>query len=156
MAATKKPTAVYKADDGSEHKTPEDAQARNVIVTAAKNLEAAVKAVDLAMRDAAKTKDGVRIGDLKGHSLWAMKPFFSEWPQVEEIWFRHAGITVDLQRDCVQLTRYKSSGQHEVWDINDLYSSEEAAIAAQVEACEQKIEEQKRKLASLTRKLIRR
>lgn len=150
MKTAKKPTAVYKADDGSEHATPEDAEARNVIVTAAKNLEAAVKAVDVAMRDAAKTKDGVRISDLKGYSLWAMKPYFSEWPQIEDVWFRHCGLQVDLERNRVMLIRHTNKG-YEQYDINDLYSSEQAAVSAQVEACEEKIKEQKKRLETLKR-----
>lgn len=155
MKTAKQPTAVYKADDRSEHATPEAAEARNVIVAAAKNLEASVEAVCKAMGDAAVTADGVRLGDLKEHSLWAMRPYFSEWPQVEDIWFRHWKIEVDLERDRVMIVRWTTKG-YEHHDINDLYSTENAAIAAQVEACEAKIDEQKQKLAALTRKLLKR
>lgn len=141
--------AVYKSSDGETFDTEEKCLAHEELVTVARNLEDAVRAVEQAMGKTALTADGVSFGNRDSSSYWIIRHWFGGGlPCLEEVSIYRYWARVVADRKELWV-RDDQRGKPQEYRIADLYADRKKARAACKKLCLEYMEEFKTKIAKL-------
>lgn len=144
---------VFKAEDGSEHNSAEDAERRNALLLASAELQAAIDKVRRALGETAKTADGHYLDMTKSCYVYRVtSPNAYHPPRIQRFFFfPYTAAVMYSDHDPPKLTITISEGQEAGLTLNveNLYLSEKEARKALVVAAEkwfEMVKEEKRLL----------
>lgn len=143
--------AVFKAKDGSDHLTKQEAQKRNDLLVAEYELRQQVERVAKLIGDAALTADGEPFETHRWRSYWFIANSYVGIPTLRDIPLYGYDVAVDNCRtdQALRVMVYERHGDEKKMQrfyVHDLYSNKAKAQEAHLKAC-------KERLAQLTRQV---
>ena len=102
---TKQPTVVFKADDGSDHATAEEAKRRNELLEAKREFDAACKKLQRRLSEAVKTADGEWF-EFGYKEYWHVVRFLGQVPRLERLLVYHYSANIEVGDDAVVRVRW--------------------------------------------------
>jgi len=148
MPVTEQPVR-FKASDGKEFDSREEAERHDALVVATKNYDAVKNEMERALARTVKTADG----HLFEFATWRYYYVWNGWSGVDvrEVSIGHPGITIDDQGDVLlQVTNYQNP-KHEVseYRIDHLYKDKRAAKQEQLRLWEERLSAQQEDIDEL-------
>lgn len=136
---------VYKADDGSEHKSKKLAEARNNLVSAKRAFEDACKSLNRCMAEEATTADGEPFQFGGFNRYWIIRGGFHGMPSLARVgfWPWHCYVEADRYDGPAIRIREFTNHDNKNWacKFSELYANKANAIAALKAAIAKRLEE---------------
>ena len=143
---------VYKSNDGAEWPTEEQAEKRDQLMNAEKQLCEATREVMRCLGETALTADGKQFNMRECNDYWRVAENWFSFPEVEKFWFYPHNVYVDYCDKQVDLTvRWYDNERREYqnYKIKELYTTEKAAKQACKKLGEERIQEMQERIAKM-------
>lgn len=147
--------AIYKANDDTEHRTAEEAEAHNEMLLAGQRLNEAVKGIERILKKKALTADGVSLLDIGWRAYRIAANHYGDFPRMYPVYLSHCycDLDTDVSGDGSLVVRqWESEGNKYVTHrLDQLYAKETNAKKAWVEACKKRMQEHTEEFERLTK-----
>lgn len=136
--ATRKVNPIYKATDGTEWNSADEARRRDKVIDAIEVFHKAGDQVKECMLATAVTGDGQYFDPRRTEYFYLYGILSPDGPYVERLYIHPWNMHVDVSRDALLLREYKHPGDrggiregyYQDYDIEDLYTTRESAEEA--------------------------
>ena len=158
------PKAVYKAKDDSEHDTKVEAEKRDQLVDAGRQLESSVPTISRLLTEGGKTADGQLLDLGSWKTYYFIRRGYGSMPRLQEfsLWPHNLGVDFDRDDGALIVRQFesdrRSGGEYVSIKVNDLYADQTKAEDALLLAIDQHVKdvateaEEMRKCVELQRK----
>lgn len=142
--------AVFKARDGSEHKSEAAAKRHNKLLDAKDAFREAAEVVKKCLGGTAVTADGHPFDMQRSGFYWLVRKSWVGLPALSQVWIWPHNCDIDEENGHLIYRSYESERREYVtYRISDLYVSEKAAREALITACEKRIAEFQEEVAAI-------
>lgn len=134
--------AIFKANDGSEHKTAAAAERHDKLLAAGQKLNEAARAYERAIAGTVQTADGQPFDFERRGDYWCVRDAWGQPPSVFEIHIYPHNTNVDFDgHEARPVVRFYQNSQYVTFPINELYSTKAAAELARDKLTEKRLQE---------------